>query len=352
MPILVVTDLAARGIDIPLLDHVVNYSFPPNPKLFVHRVGRTARQGRSGFALSLVEPEDLPYMVDLHLFLGLPLRDTHHVLRQGRGGGDAHDAAASLPEFASSLSSLPSSLPSASDARGEERKEEAVHTKGQRSSRGEDEEDEDEDEDDEDQEHGSSSRNRNSSESEDDDGENGDEGTQRYEKGFAGALSEKSHGAGAAATVSQRRATFAETPCGYLLEAMAPSMVHFGGLPQSLVDLEVESVQQAIKRDGSGALENLVRVCANAMKQYKRTRPDPSAASIRRGASTPIHAAAAEGRRRCSRRRWQCARRAWAARAAAELRAAVGVRAEAATGPAVATTVGAAAAASRCSSGR
>ncbi|XP_053136337.1 ATP-dependent RNA helicase DDX54 [Hemicordylus capensis] len=71
--VLIVTDLAARGIDIPLLDNVINYSFPAKPKLFLHRVGRVARAGRSGTAFSLVAPDEAPYVFDLHLFLGRPL---------------------------------------------------------------------------------------------------------------------------------------------------------------------------------------------------------------------------------------------------------------------------------------
>ena len=73
-PVLVVTDVAARGIDIPLLDAAVNFDFPPTPKLFVHRVGRVARAGAAGDALSLVTRDDLGYLVDLHLFLGRALR--------------------------------------------------------------------------------------------------------------------------------------------------------------------------------------------------------------------------------------------------------------------------------------
>jgi ATP-dependent RNA helicase DDX54/DBP10 len=68
--ILVVTDVAARGIDVPLIDHVIHYHFPSSSKLFIHRSGRAARAGRIGFCWSLIDPEEMPYMIDLHTFLG------------------------------------------------------------------------------------------------------------------------------------------------------------------------------------------------------------------------------------------------------------------------------------------
>jgi ATP-dependent RNA helicase DDX54/DBP10 len=71
--VLVVTDVAARGIDIPVLANVVNYDFPQGARVFVHRVGRTARAGRSGWAWSFVGPTELPYLIELQLVLGRPL---------------------------------------------------------------------------------------------------------------------------------------------------------------------------------------------------------------------------------------------------------------------------------------
>jgi len=68
--ILVVTDVAARGIDIPVLSNVINYDFPAESKIFVHRVGRTARAGQRGWAYSLVAVDDTPYFVELVSFLG------------------------------------------------------------------------------------------------------------------------------------------------------------------------------------------------------------------------------------------------------------------------------------------
>ena len=68
--ILVVTDVAARGIDIPVLANVINYDFPSQPKIYVHRVGRTARAGQKGWSYSLVNDADAPYLLDLQLFLG------------------------------------------------------------------------------------------------------------------------------------------------------------------------------------------------------------------------------------------------------------------------------------------
>lgn len=73
--ILVVTDVAARGIDIPVLENVVNFDFPQGARVFVHRVGRTARAGRKGWAWSFVTNTELPYLLDLQLFLGRPLKN-------------------------------------------------------------------------------------------------------------------------------------------------------------------------------------------------------------------------------------------------------------------------------------
>jgi len=56
--ILVATDVAARGLDIPLIEHVINYDIPQNPEDYIHRIGRTARAGAKGKALTFITPAD------------------------------------------------------------------------------------------------------------------------------------------------------------------------------------------------------------------------------------------------------------------------------------------------------
>lgn len=80
--VIIATDVAARGIDIPMLDNVINYNFPAKSKLFVHRVGRVARAGRIGSAYSLVASDEVAYMLDLFLFLGKPLRSAREEYRE------------------------------------------------------------------------------------------------------------------------------------------------------------------------------------------------------------------------------------------------------------------------------
>ncbi len=174
-PIMVVTDVAARGVDIPMCDHVIHYHFPPSPKLFVHRSGRVARAGRIGFCFALVEPDELPYMVDLHLFLGRRLCTSEGVIDTNKGdGGDGEDSGSS---------------------------DDAIES--------------------------------------------------------------------------------------YTMNEMTPEMTHFGSIPESILTLEVENVRRIMDSEMAGTdraelMRSLTRVCTNAMKQYRRTRPEASNEAVRR----------------------------------------------------------------------
>ncbi|AHD00009.1 DEAD/DEAH box helicase [Leisingera methylohalidivorans] len=68
--VLVATDIAARGIDIDGVSHVVNFELPNVPETYVHRIGRTARAGRTGIAISLCDREELPLLRDIEKLIG------------------------------------------------------------------------------------------------------------------------------------------------------------------------------------------------------------------------------------------------------------------------------------------
>jgi ATP-dependent RNA helicase RhlE len=70
---LVATDIAARGLDIPLLPHVINFELPNIPEDYVHRIGRTGRAGASGEAISLVSPDETTFLRDIEKLVGLKL---------------------------------------------------------------------------------------------------------------------------------------------------------------------------------------------------------------------------------------------------------------------------------------
>jgi ATP-dependent RNA helicase RhlE len=68
--VLVATDIAARGIDIDELTHVINYELPNIPESYVHRIGRTGRAGASGFAIAFCDAEERAYLKDIQKLIG------------------------------------------------------------------------------------------------------------------------------------------------------------------------------------------------------------------------------------------------------------------------------------------
>ena len=71
--VLVATDIAARGIDVEQLSHVINYEIPNIPETYIHRIGRTGRAGLTGVAFSFCDADERAYLKDIHKLLPKPI---------------------------------------------------------------------------------------------------------------------------------------------------------------------------------------------------------------------------------------------------------------------------------------
>jgi ATP-dependent RNA helicase RhlE len=89
--ILVATDIAARGIDVPGISHVINFELPNDPESYVHRVGRTARAGAQGIALSLCDHGERPYLKTIERLMRASIEVAEHPLAVGVDAATARD---------------------------------------------------------------------------------------------------------------------------------------------------------------------------------------------------------------------------------------------------------------------
>ena len=78
LDVLVASDLAARGLDIEHISHVINYDLPDDPEVYVHRIGRTARAGRRGTAWSFVMPDQGQLLTEIEKLCGLEIEQLHY----------------------------------------------------------------------------------------------------------------------------------------------------------------------------------------------------------------------------------------------------------------------------------
>jgi ATP-dependent RNA helicase RhlE len=96
--ILVATDIAARGIDVPSISHVINYELPNEPESYVHRIGRTARAGRAGIAFSLCDQSERPHLAAIERLMRVPVAVATHRLGEVPALADGQDRRANPPK--------------------------------------------------------------------------------------------------------------------------------------------------------------------------------------------------------------------------------------------------------------
>lgn len=248
--VLVATDVAARGIDMPLLDNVINFHFPDRAKLFVHRCGRVARQGRTGCAISIVAPQEVPYMADVFHFLDRPLASSRDESRAVQQANEAEEQALGLGDTvtvnddseqarlqassnataaaaASSSSSSSSTAPTPSVASSSAASSVVEET----------------------------------------------EQSEALALVFDPLSTEPAHVAAAEAAASAARNR-------YKISTMEPSDVHHGRIPRAQLQPEVEAIAKWDESGGGHEPKALRRAAINGAMQYEKSRKEASKAGV------------------------------------------------------------------------
>lgn len=129
--VLVATDIAARGIDIPAISHIINYDIPLDPESYVHRIGRTARAGLNGIAISFCDSSEIKFLreVEKTIKLKIPVDESHPfhgVAAAPSSGGESREPRSyrenSRQPRAGGFSSGRSSSRTSDDRRGNDRR--------------------------------------------------------------------------------------------------------------------------------------------------------------------------------------------------------------------------------------
>ncbi|WP_312280850.1 helicase-related protein, partial [Oscillibacter sp.] len=131
--ILVATDIAARGIDIPELSHVFNYELPNEPETYIHRIGRTGRAGLGGIAISFCDYDEISYLKDIEKLMGrtipveksewpmIILQKTEKAPQKRFSSGRSHSPSASSNPRHSQTRTAASARPHAASAKEHDR---------------------------------------------------------------------------------------------------------------------------------------------------------------------------------------------------------------------------------------